>query len=134
MSSQQKKTETPSEAQAAPAGEIKPVTPTQVEVAEEKQNSIAKRLAVMLSPIIAKELADKRVAFVGLSIVVDNQFSITFPFHPVETEDMNEETRNKTAEAKAKAVMLASFEYARTAGSLKRIAIQSLDECLDKRG
>lgn len=108
------------------------VLPPEAIPMEDRQRAIAKRIAIMLSPIIAKELAEKRVAFVGLSVIVDNNYSVTFPFHAVEHEEMTQEERSEIRETEAKAIMLASFEYARTAGNLKRKAINALDKCLEK--
>ena len=88
---------------------------------------IAEKLAAEISPIIASAISSGDVTFVGLTVVVDNKYSATFPFHFV-TETEEGEDRTKADEEIAKATLLAAVEYARAAGALKTKSIQILEQ------
>lgn len=92
---------------------------------DNKKAQIAEKLAAEISPVIASAIQSGDLTFVGLTVVVDNKYSTTFPFHAV-TETEGEEG-GADAEA-AKATLLAAVEYARTAGVLKAKAIQLLED------
>lgn len=130
MSSSKKSEPQPQEdnSQQLPAS-VQPAVATS-DSAAEKQANIAKKLVTLISPIIHKEIVEKRITFVGLSVVVDNNYSITFPFHAKEEPEMTPEAKTEAKEARLKAIMLGALEYARTSGNLKRSAVQAFDEAL----
>ncbi len=82
----------------------------------------AEKLAAELSPIIASAISEGEITFVGLSVIVDDKYSTTFPFHAISKDEDGKD------EGAAKAIMLAAVEYARTSGVLKASAIKSLEE------
>jgi hypothetical protein len=81
-----------------------------------------------ISPILADSIANKEVLFIGVTIVVDSNDSITFPIYPVVEESENVDEINEQEQTKAKAIMLAALEYSRIAGVLKQKAIKQLED------
>jgi hypothetical protein len=96
-----------------------------------KQNSskIAQNLASAISPLILEGLKKDELTFVGLTVVVDNKYSTTFPFHAV-SEESGDGGASADSEA-AKAILLGAVEYARVAGVLKAQSIELLEKMFE---
>jgi hypothetical protein len=95
---------------------------------EEKRSQLAEKLAAEISPVIANAISCGELTFVGLTVVVDNKYSTTFPFHAVSVQDEEQEGQEQTVDEEvAKATLLAAVEYARTAGILKAKAMSLLE-------
>jgi len=92
----------------------------------------AQKLASVISPLISEMLEKGAVSFVGLSVVIDDKRSITFPFLPVASSEATEKEIDEINARASKAILLAAVEYARTAGVLKARAIQALEHFFEQ--
>jgi hypothetical protein len=97
---------------------------------KEKSAKIAQELVSSISPLILEGLRKEELTFVGLTVVVDNKYSTTFPFHAVPVGgESGEVVANEDV---SKALLLGAVEYARVAGVLKAQAIKSLEDLFDE--
>jgi len=123
--SEKKKTQTEDPAEggeiSSPSAEIKEVPRN-----EGAQARIAQRIAVQVSPVIARDLVEGKISFAALTIVVDDKYSSTFPFYPVADDEASEVEKDMSKMAMVKADMLAAIEFSRCAATFKQRAFSSL--------
>jgi len=92
------------------------------------QAKIATRLAATISPIIARKMINGNICFAGLTVIVDNKYSTTFPFYPFVQEDASEQQVEECKLNNIKSDMLAAIEFSRAAGLYKNKAINSFEK------
>ena len=92
------------------------------------QTEAAKKIITAISPVLAEALASEEVVFIGVTVVVDNKHSVTFPFFEPAPDTEDEDQQKAFEESRAKSVVLAAIEYSRTAGLLKQKAIEAIEE------
>jgi hypothetical protein len=92
------------------------------------QAKTAARLAATISPIIAREMMSGNICFAGLTVIVDNKYSTTFPFYPFVEEGASEQQVEECKLNNIKSDMLAAIEFSRAAGLYKNKAINSFEK------
>lgn len=92
------------------------------------QARIAASMAKAITPLIAREIISGKVAFVALTLVVDDKFGITFPYYPVIDPEAPEDEKFDLKVKTAKIDMLAAIEIAKAAARFKHKSLQALEE------